>query len=56
MIDRELLPTWRHMKVHAIGRTSMGISRLTVSKILNHVETGVTAVYTTGTLVRSREA
>ena len=25
--------------------TSMGISRLTVSKILNHVETGVTAVY-----------
>ena len=25
--------------------TSLGISRLTVSKILNHVETGVTAVY-----------
>ena len=25
--------------------TSMGISRLTVSKILNHVERGVTAVY-----------
>jgi hypothetical protein len=23
----------------------MGISRLTISKILNHVETGVTAVY-----------
>ena len=25
--------------------TSMGISRLTVSKILNHVEQGVTRVY-----------
>jgi integrase len=25
--------------------TSLGISRLTVSKILNHVETGVTAIY-----------
>jgi hypothetical protein len=25
--------------------TALGISRLTVSKILNHVETGVTAVY-----------
>ena len=25
--------------------TSMGISRLVVSKILNHVESGVTAVY-----------
>ena len=25
--------------------TSMGISRLTVGKLLNHVETGVTAVY-----------
>lgn len=29
----------------ASGMTSMGVSRLTVSKILNHVETGVTAVY-----------
>jgi integrase len=29
----------------ASGMTSLGISRLTVSKILNHVETGVTAVY-----------
>ena len=25
--------------------TSMGISRLVVSKILNHVESGITAVY-----------
>jgi len=25
--------------------TSMGVSRLVVSKILNHVESGVTAVY-----------
>ena len=25
--------------------TSMGISRLTVSKLLNHAESGVTAVY-----------
>ncbi len=29
----------------ASGMTSLGISRLTVGKILNHVETGVTAVY-----------
>jgi integrase len=29
----------------ASGMTSLGINRLTVSKILNHVETGVTAVY-----------
>ena len=29
----------------ASGMTSLGVSRLTVSKILNHVETGVTAVY-----------
>jgi len=29
----------------ASGMTALGISRLTVSKILNHVETGVTAVY-----------
>ena len=25
--------------------TSMGVSRLVVSKVLNHVESGVTAVY-----------
>ncbi len=25
--------------------TSMGVPRLTVSKILNHVESGITAVY-----------
>ena len=25
--------------------TSMGISRLVVSKVLNHVESGITAVY-----------
>ena len=29
----------------ASGMTALGIPRLTVSKILNHVETGVTAVY-----------
>lgn len=29
----------------ASNMTSMGVNRLTVSKILNHVETGVTAVY-----------
>jgi integrase len=29
----------------ATNITKMGVNRLTVSKILNHVETGVTAVY-----------
>jgi integrase len=29
----------------ASGMTSLGIGRLTVAKVLNHVETGVTAVY-----------
>ena len=29
----------------ASGRTALGMPRLTVSKILNHAEAGVTAVY-----------
>jgi len=42
---------WRRLRAHDLRRTaatfmtSMGVSRLVVSKILNHVESGVTAVY-----------
>jgi integrase len=48
--NRELFDI-KHFVPHDLRRTvasqmtSMGISRLTVSKILNHVESGVTAVY-----------
>jgi len=38
---------WPHdlRRSAASHMTSMGVSRLTVAKVLNHVERGVTAVY-----------
>ena len=36
--------------------TSLGISRLVVSKILNHVETGVTAIYDRHSYDREKKA
>jgi integrase len=40
----------------ASGMTSLGITRLVVSKILNHVETGVTAVYDRHSYDREKKA
>ncbi len=53
MIKDGLLPkeTTLDFELHDLRRTaasrmaSLGIQRLTISKVLNHVETGVTAVY-----------
>jgi integrase len=39
----------------ASGMTSMGISRLVVSKILNHAEPGVTAIYDRSSYDREKE-
>jgi integrase len=44
-INLEYLTPHDLRRTAATGMTALGINRLVVSKILNHVETGVTAVY-----------